>query len=120
MTRPTEEEREDPRVNETSSSGRARLSDVRFQEVTYAPTAECRGRWELDERDDTPLQVEACAWRRVPEPFGIDPKDFKRDARWHAAACPGHEVVVERRTVATYWADPPAPVSTPETRTNDA
>lgn len=76
---------------------------VWFNEVTYHPTATCRGVWAVgDEGED--VQLEECGWRLVLERGGPDPRTFKKLAREHVAERPGHEVAVERRTVALYWA----------------
>lgn len=91
-----------------------RPSDVGFSEVTFAPVAECSGSWKRDD-DDQVVQDGACTWRRDPTFYGEDVREIKRGARLHAAQHPGHEVLVTRRTVAVYRADPPRPV--PDTDT---
>jgi hypothetical protein len=94
-----------------TASSRPKLADVRYQEVTYHPVADCEGRWGVGD-DGADVLVEQCAWRLRPEPFGIDPSEFKKEARRHALAHPGHSVTVTRRTVASYWLPVPDPTET--------
>ena len=89
------------------ASSKAKLADVRYQEVTYHPVADCEGRWEVVDGAD--VQAEQCSRRLRPGPFGIDPSEFKEEARRHALAHPGHSVTVTRRTVASYRLPVPDP-----------
>lgn len=77
-----------------------KLADVRYQEVTYHPVADCEGRWEV--RDDADVQVEECGWSLRAVPFGPMPGEFKKMARQHALDHPGHDVLVRRQTVSHY------------------
>lgn len=81
----------------------AKASDVRFQEATFAPTANCRGILD-DERE----VVVSCVWSYGPGLLFSGRADVKREARKHAQLHPGHEVIVERLTRAVYWVDLPS------------
>lgn len=91
-----------------------KLADVRYQEATYHPVADCEGRWEVVDGAD--VLAEPCDWKLRPEPFGIAPSEFKKEARRHALERPGHSVTVTRRTVASYWLPVPDPTETEEVR----
>jgi hypothetical protein len=90
-----------------------KAKEVRYEQADFAATARCRG--SLDRSGTGEGEVEKCEARfsasiAAVEGFGnvsMDrPGAAKKWARKHAQEHPGHEVVVERKSIAVYWTEP--------------